>query len=184
MAAKRKATEVVMQPEKRNMLARRKGIERVKDFLREKTLGEFLKQRPPRQVVTFDVGTTIGDALQQLHTCNILSAPLFDATHGEYYGFVDRWDILQQVLKSIDLPNMHQDELVYHLKKLGDNVQAEKLSVMQSLEDGELIYKANESHSLYEVVRYGFNRTHGKQKDTESPFLTSTTVHAQTHRMR
>lgn len=54
------------------------------------------------------------------------------------------------------------------------------LSVFSSLEDGELIYKvmpetldfafmwccqANESHSLYEVVRYGFSRTHGKQKD-------------------
>ena len=84
----------------------------------ELSLGAFLQLRPPRQVVTFDVDTTIGEALlrflhhscflsvqthpcgcmcRRLDQCRILSAPLFDSKKGEYYGFVDRWDILRQV---------------------------------------------------------------------------------------
>ena len=49
-----------------------------------------------------------------------------------------------KVLQAIDLKNMQHEELSYRLKKLGDSIQTETLSVLSSLEDGELIYKVGE----------------------------------------
>lgn len=60
------------------------------------------------------------------------------------------------------MPSIQAEELPYQLRKLGEGFSTETLSALTELEDGELVYKANKAHSLYEVIRYGFSRTHGK----------------------
>eukprot|EP00210_Caulerpa_lentillifera_P007419 g7090.t1 len=164
MKGKRKALPHSHDSVKRSNGIMRKGINKVKNYLKIVTLGDYLDARPPSQVVSFDVNTTLSDALLKLDQCNILSAPLFDTMSSEYYGFVDCWDILRQVLKSIDLPKLQAEELPYQLRKLGERLRTETLSVLTELEDGELVYKANKSHSLHEVIHYGFARTHGKRR--------------------
>ena len=55
---------------------------------------------------------------------------------------------VHQVMQAIDLKNMQHEELSYRLKKLGDSIQTETLSVLSSLEDGELIYKVREMDGM------------------------------------
>ncbi|CAD7704925.1 unnamed protein product [Ostreobium quekettii] len=126
----------------------------VRALLQKTSLKEYLHRRPPSHVVTLDVNTTVGEALNQLATYNILSAPLFDKSTGAYLGFLDRKDLLSYVLQNVDVRKISQEELAYRLRTAGARMAKLKLSNVQVGDDGEMIHRANVRHTLLEVMRY------------------------------
>lgn len=133
----------------------------VRELLQKHTLEEYLRQRPPSHVVTLDVNETVSDGLTKLGTYNILSAPLFDKSTGAYLGFLDRRDLLEFVLRNVEVRKISREELVYRLRKAGLRMSKLKLANVRPGDDGQMIYKANLRHTLLEVIRYGWMHRHG-----------------------
>ena len=138
----------------------------VRELLHSYTLEEYLRKRPPSHVVTLDVNQTVGDGLTQLATYNILSAPLFDKSTGAYLGFLDRRDLLSYVLRNVEVRKISQEELAYRLRRAGLRMAKLKLANVRPGDDGQMIYKANERHTLLEVIRYGWMHRHGNGRVT------------------
>lgn len=136
-------------------------FEAVRSLLQSCTLDEYLRRRPPSHVVTLDVRATVSEALTTLATYNILSAPLVDAAGRSYYGFLDRADLLKCVLRDVEVRRTSAEDRYYRLHSEGCRIAPLTLSQVRPGDDGEIIYKANGCHTLFEVCRYGFMHKHG-----------------------
>ncbi|KAI7836565.1 hypothetical protein COHA_009582 [Chlorella ohadii] len=143
-----------------------------KNTLERKHLGEFLHElqalqgplagpsKPP-ELVKFTTASTVGEAMKTLAAYNILSAPVSDATSGEYVGMVDVADIMAGVVRGVypellerGFLEQHKRLSISELQSVGVDFCSRKLGNL--LHGGDLWFKGDTESNLLEVVETGF----------------------------
>ncbi|KAI3425172.1 hypothetical protein D9Q98_008942 [Chlorella vulgaris] len=136
-----------------------------RNAMERKRLGEFLQDlekltaSPPKppELVKLTTAHSVGDALKALAAYNILSAPISDASSGEYVGMLDVGDVMAAVVRELleaGFLERHQRLSISELQSAGVEFCAHKLGSL--LHGGDLWFKGDAESNLLEVVETGF----------------------------
>lgn len=129
-------------------------------LLAEWSLSRYLATRPPSHVVTATTDMTVAAALAALNRHNILSAPVVNA-ESDVVGILSVYEVLSAFLAGV-YPGLLRGStsdaasLADELAAAGAEFCERQLRGLGFGGDGELLYKARASATLYELVSQGF----------------------------